>query len=98
MGISASLAHQGLTRAFVLADASYVVIFDYLRLPLIALVGFFIFSEIPSIWMWLGSSIILFATLYILKREKEKNIISSPNVISERRINWLKKFYFFLKT
>ncbi len=86
-GIAATLAHQGLTRSFALADASYVVAFDYLRLPLVALIGYLLFSETPSIWMWCGSSIILLTTIYILKREKINNISSPPNAISERRIN-----------
>ena len=58
-----------MTRAFVLADASIVVPFEFARLPLIAVVAYFLFAEVPTIWTWLGGAVIFGATAYITHRE-----------------------------
>ena len=44
-------------RAFADSEASYVLIFDYLRLPFSALFAYYIFFEIPSIWVFIISFI-----------------------------------------
>lgn len=56
-------------RALSLVDASAVAPFDFIRLPIIALVAFLVFDEIPDGWMWLGSGIIFASTLYIAYRD-----------------------------
>lgn len=56
-------------RALTLVDASAVAPFDFVRLPIIALVAFLVFDEIPDGWMWLGSAIIFASTLYITYRD-----------------------------
>ncbi len=86
-GLTATLAHQGMTRAFALAEATYVLAFDYLRLPFVALIGFLIFAEIPSIWSWVGAGVILGSSLYIIKREKIHKTTESPSISSARRTN-----------
>jgi drug/metabolite transporter (DMT)-like permease len=58
-----------MTRAFVLADASIVVPFEFARLPLIAVVAYFLFAEVPTIWTWPGGALIFGATAYITHRE-----------------------------
>ena len=60
-----------MTRAYVLADASAVQPFDYLRLPFIALLGFLLFDEIPDPWLWPGAAIIAGSTFYIARREAQ---------------------------
>ena len=85
-GLAATLAHQGMTRAFAIADSSYVLAFDYLRLPIIAIIGYIVFSEKPSIWVWIGSLIILLSSLYIMKREKINKAFDPPSIISSKRI------------
>jgi drug/metabolite transporter (DMT)-like permease len=55
-------SHYCLARAFRLADASVVVPLDFLRLPLIAVVGFVFYGEALSIWVLAGALIVCFAT------------------------------------
>ena len=57
------------TRAFALADASAVMPFEFLKLPFTAVLAYLLFSEVPSIWTWLGGAIIFAATVYIGHRE-----------------------------
>ena len=60
-------AHYCLTRAFQLADASVVIPLDFLRLPLIAVVGFFAYGEPLDIWVLFGALIVCAGTLLNLK-------------------------------
>lgn len=69
LGVVAALAHLALTRAYAAADASFVVPFDYARLPLIAVIAYFAFGEVPGLWTWVGGAVIAASTLYILRRE-----------------------------
>jgi drug/metabolite transporter (DMT)-like permease len=69
LGAFATLVHLSLTRAFRNAEASYVVPFDFARLPFVALVAFLAFGELPDIWTWIGGGIIFTAGAYIARRE-----------------------------
>jgi len=72
IGISSTLAHLAYTRSFAVTDASAVLPYDYLRLLMVATVGFGIYGEIPDIWTWIGTIIIIGSTLYIVKNEAIK--------------------------
>jgi drug/metabolite transporter (DMT)-like permease len=69
IGLCAALAHNAFTRAFVQADASAVMPFDYTRLPFVAVVGYLLFAEVPDGWTWVGAAIIAGAAIYIAQRE-----------------------------
>lgn len=69
VGAVAVIAHLSLTRAYVYADASAVLPFDYTRLPFIALIGYLLYGEVPDGWVWAGAAIIAGATIYIAQRE-----------------------------
>ena len=64
-----TLGHLCFGRAMAMADASAVMPFDYLRLPLVALMGWALFGELMDGWSWTGAAIITAATLYIAHRE-----------------------------
>lgn len=69
VGTCATLAHLCFNRAFAATEASAVLPFDYLRLPLVALYGFLLFGESPDLWTWAGAGIIVAANLTIAQRE-----------------------------
>jgi len=69
MGICATLAHVTLNRAFALTDASAVQPFDFIRLPLAAGVGYFVWHEKPDLWTWIGGAVIVASSVYIAHRE-----------------------------
>ena len=54
-------AHYCLSRALSLADAAVVMPIDYLRLPLIMLVGWWVYGEVVSISLMLGAALIIAA-------------------------------------
>ena len=69
LGVFGYLAHAFIIRAFAAADASFVMPFDFLRLPIAAACGFFLYSEWPVVWVWVGGAVIFAATYYITWRE-----------------------------
>ncbi len=69
LGLFATLAQLGLTRAFSKAEASAIIPFDYARLPFIAVMAYIAFGEVPSAWTWPGAAVIAGAAIYIARRE-----------------------------
>ena len=71
MGAVGTFGNYCSARAFTLADASAVLPIDYLRMPVVALVGFAAFGEVPDALVWIGSAIIAASSLYIAHREAQ---------------------------
>ncbi len=63
IGCAGLAAHYCMVRALAVADATVVVTLDFLRLPLITLIGYWIYSE-PADWhLAAGAALILAANL-----------------------------------
>ncbi len=65
-------AQVSLTKAVALADASFVAPIDFLRLPLIAVVGALLYAESIDPWVLAGGAIILAANLANVWSERWK--------------------------
>ena len=63
VGISALSAHYCVTRALLLADAGVVVPMDFIRLPLIAVIGFLLYGEPFDIWVLAGGAVVFAGNL-----------------------------------
>lgn len=57
--VTALAAHYCLSRALSYADAAVVMPIDYLRLPMIMLVAWWVYGEAISIWLALGAGLIV---------------------------------------
>ena len=69
IGVLLSTAHFAWMRALLLADISALEPTNFTRLIWGALLGFIFFSEIPTIWVWIGGLMIIMSTSYIARRE-----------------------------
>ena len=69
MGTCGSLAHIAMAQAFREAEATVVLPLDFTRLIWASLLGFFIFAEIPTLWTWIGGTVIFVSSIYIAFRE-----------------------------
>jgi drug/metabolite transporter (DMT)-like permease len=76
LGITGFTAHFCMIRSLAAADASFVVPFDFLRLPMSALAGYLLFSEQPDTWVWIGASIIFGSAYYSTRRETRVTVSS----------------------
>lgn len=70
IGVGALTAHYCMIRAFLLADASVVVPMDFLRLPLIGVIGMLLYDEHPDVFLVLGSVLIIAGNLTNLRAER----------------------------
>lgn len=61
-----------------IADASLVTPFDFTKLIWASLLGFLIFSEIPTLWTWLGGIIIFASASYVTYRESQDARRATP--------------------
>ncbi len=69
VGVAGLAAHFSMTRALQLADASLVLPVDFMRLPLIAVVGFFVYTEPIDLLVLAGAVMIFAGNYYALRRE-----------------------------
>lgn len=69
VGVAGLTAHYCLANAFRWGDASLVTPLDFLRVPLIAVVGWWFFGESLDIWVFVGGLIILAGILWNLRAE-----------------------------
>ncbi|MEK9646500.1 MAG: DMT family transporter [Alphaproteobacteria bacterium] len=69
LGVCTVGAQQCQTRAFKAAQASLVVIVNYVQLPIIALLAWLIFEQSTDSWTWLGAAVICASTYYVSYRE-----------------------------
>ncbi|GAB5376839.1 MAG: DMT family transporter [Acuticoccus sp.] len=62
------------TRAFSLAEASLLVPIDFLRLPLVAGLGYAFFAEVVPMSTWIGGSVIFVATLMMASSVRTRKV------------------------
>ena len=69
IGVASACAHFFMARALATVDASALMPLDFTRLPFAVAIGYMIFGEIPTIWIWPGALLIAASALYIARRE-----------------------------
>lgn len=70
-GMCGALAHLCMINAFDHAEASLLAPYNYTKLLWVSIFGYWVFEDIPSIEMWIGSGVIVTAGLYVFYREQK---------------------------
>ena len=73
LGITGYATHYSITRSLAVGDASFVIAFDFMRLPFSALLGWLLFREMLDTWTVAGALIIFAAGYYSTMREAKKS-------------------------
>jgi S-adenosylmethionine uptake transporter len=68
-GVLTASANYTLVKAYSVADAAYLQPFDHVKLPFNVLLGWAVFGFLPAGAMWVGTFLIVGASLYLLGRE-----------------------------
>ena len=79
IAIVGTLAHFLWTKSYSMADITSLEPIAFIKLPIMALIGWMIFSEIPGTWTWVGGLTIFMSTIYISHREAKATDSSKPN-------------------
>ncbi|MBL4691638.1 MAG: DMT family transporter [Rhodospirillales bacterium] len=73
VGVTALSAHFCMVRAFLHADALVVIPMDFLRLPLIALIGLMLYGEALDLWVLLGAAVIFGGNFLNILNDKRRS-------------------------
>lgn len=71
-GLSGLWAHYSMARALSLADITIIFPLDFLRLPLMALIGFLLYAEAINPWTAVGGLVIFAANYYSVREESKR--------------------------
>ncbi len=71
VGICGLSAHFSIAQAFRYADASVVAPMDFLRLPLIAMVGMIVYGEALDIWVFAGGAIVFLGNYLTIRTARQ---------------------------
>ena len=78
IGALTTIGMIGFVRAFSVGEANAVGPMEYVRLIYAALLGFYIFGEIPDTWTVVGALIIVGSALYIAREEAFRSRKEAP--------------------
>jgi drug/metabolite transporter (DMT)-like permease len=73
IGISGLSAHFCLTNALRWADAAIVLPMDYMRIPLIAVIGWWFYGESVDVFVFIGAAVIISGILWNLHAETRRH-------------------------
>lgn len=87
LGAGGLFAHYCMTNAFRVGDASVVISLDFLRIPLIAVVGWWLYSEALDLFVFAGAGLIITGILWNLHNEARRPAINDErtDLASKRR-------------
>lgn len=71
-GLAASGGQFAITAAYTHAPAREISVYDYSQIIFSALLGFFVFGQVPDGWSFLGYCIIIFSAVLMYLRGKKK--------------------------
>ena len=71
VGVAGTAGQFLMVGAFQLAEASALAPVDYTRLIFAVAAGYLLFQEIPDLWTWIGSVIIIASVAYTTHRERQ---------------------------
>jgi drug/metabolite transporter (DMT)-like permease len=69
IGALGGLGHLILIRALVVAPASLIAPFTYSQIIWALIAGYFVFGDVPDVWMLLGCTVIVASGLFVFYRE-----------------------------
>jgi drug/metabolite transporter (DMT)-like permease len=78
LGTAGLFAHFCMTNAFRVGDASVVIPLDFMRIPLIAVVGWWLYDEALDVFVFAGAALIVTGILWNLRSEARASTINLP--------------------
>ncbi len=72
-GLGGLASHYCFARAFALGDAARVAPVDFVRLPVAAIVGYLLYQEPTSLFVWLGAAVIIVGNIMNLRGDRARD-------------------------
>jgi drug/metabolite transporter (DMT)-like permease len=70
VGVAASVSHLSMTYALRFAPSATLAPLGYLEIPVVAVLGYLVFDDLPGPMAWAGILVIAGAGLYVIHRER----------------------------
>jgi drug/metabolite transporter (DMT)-like permease len=70
VGFFASVSHLSMTYALRFAPSATLAPLGYLEIPVVAVLGYLVFADLPDPLAWVGIAVIAAAGLYVIHRER----------------------------
>jgi drug/metabolite transporter (DMT)-like permease len=86
LGTAGLFAHYCLSNAFRAGDASVVVPLDFLRIPLIAVIGWWLYAEPLDLFVFLGAGLIISGILWNLRSEVRRPIPATASPLANATV------------
>ena len=74
IGVLGGLSHIVLTESYRYAPTSVITPFDYTAMLWAFLIGYFVFGELPSLFVYVGAGIVVACGLFVIWRERVNGI------------------------
>lgn len=71
-GIFNGMAHFFIIEALRTGEASMVAPIRYTALLWAALMGYFVWGDVPGVWLWVGAAVIVGSSLYMIRGERRR--------------------------
>ena len=84
LGVLGGLAHVLLTESYRYAPASVVAPFDYTSMLWAFILGYAMFGEVPSIYVYVGAAIVAGSGLFVIWRERQMRLSRVRNIEGPR--------------
>ena len=65
LGVFGGVGHYCVARAMTYAPANFIAPFNYTQMIGSVIVGYLLFAEVPDIYVWLGTALIVAAGLMV---------------------------------
>jgi drug/metabolite transporter (DMT)-like permease len=72
IGLIGGIAQLTMTRAFMQAPVAVIAPFEYSSMIWAVTIGYFFWGEVPDVWVWVGTVIVVASGLFILYRETRR--------------------------
>ena len=72
VGTMSLTAHYCMTRAITLVDVTVIIPIDFMRMPIIAIIGFYLYNEPFSVWIFLGAALIFSGNYFNIYHERKR--------------------------
>ncbi|WP_169054885.1 DMT family transporter [Azospirillum sp. TSA2s] len=83
LGTLGGFGHYCLVRAFEVAPAPFVAPFIYLQIFGAAALGWLAFGQLPDLWTWVGSAVIIASGIVVLLRERRRGSTVAAQATSD---------------
>jgi drug/metabolite transporter (DMT)-like permease len=78
MGVSGTFANWAMTQAYKIGEMTAIAPVSYTQMVWAGVIGFFIFSEVPDAYMWVGAGMIAVSGILLSQMEARRAKAARP--------------------